>query len=206
MKTNELSATSIVEALINSQGKKVKGKAKSGVSGQMFESVVHALGAIGFEILSFERFEQLQLNGKLPYRYIVRNKPYQNLLSRYKKKSKRTMPRTEFVIYASDANSTKEFPLLHGSHLEIRIECKWQGSAGTTSDKLPMTVMNLQCCPEKNVIILMDGPEFNDAWHSLVQELCEDGITWKRAPDLKQKAMKKMRIEEFINWANRAFG
>ena len=205
--TKTISTSNVVSSMIKNQGKKTKGKAKAGVSGNMFESCIHSLEVFGFIILDYVEYVKLKASNKLPDRFVVRNKPYQNLIGRYKNKIKPGIPKTEFVICVKNANSTDEFPLMNDEYLEIRIECKWQAVPGTTQEKLPLTIMNLQYgAPESKVIIIMDGDGFTGGIHKLVNELCEDGITWKRAPTVPSKIIKKMKLDEFIAWANKAFG
>lgn len=208
-KVKKLSASSVVGAVIAEENKKTKGKGKAGKSGGMFESVVHALKQMNFKCYKNSRYEELAAKEQLPERYIICGVPYDNLLKQkaeeYGIPRKQGTPKTEFVIVANNANSTPQFPV-NGEPLKIRIECKWQAVAGTTQAKLLFSVIDLQYgAPEDNIILLMDGNGFDEAMHAFIQEVCEDGLTWKRAPKVQPKNIVKMRLQDFITWANAAF-
>lgn len=207
-KKTKMSASSVLGAVITKENKKAKGKGKAGKSGGMFESVVLALKGLGFKFYKHSTFEGMAAD-KLPKRYIVGGVPYDSLLKQkaeeYGIPRKRGTPKTEFVIVAEDAKTTEQFPV-NGEPLKVRIECKWQAVAGTTQSKLLFSVVDLQYgAPEENIILLMDGNGFDEAMHAFIQEVCEDGLTWDRAPKVKPKIIRKMRLQEFITWCNEAF-
>lgn len=52
--------------------------------------------------------------------------------------------------------SKTEFVLVLGGE-QIRIECKWQSSAGTVDEKYPYMFLNMLQCGQKRVIFLVDG-------------------------------------------------
>lgn len=204
----KMSTTSVLDAVISNGNKKSSGKSKAGKSGNMFESVVFALQKLGFEIYKSSEIHKIPPN-KLPKRYILSDVPYNSLLKQkadeYGLSRRRGNPRTEFVIVANNAKNTKQFSSKNG-FLKIRIECKWQAVAGTAQSKLLFSVADLQYgSPEDNIILLMDGDGFDEAMHILINEVCEDGLTWRRAPKAKPKTIVKMRIQEFIDWCNEAF-
>lgn len=207
MKNKKLSIASILSGVRDNSYKSGNGKGKAGKNGSAFESVVHSLNDLGFKLFENSEVEKMEDDEK-PLRYIAHDVPYNSLLKQksdeYGIPKRNGKSRTEFVIVAKNAISTPEFPT--NGPLTIRIECKWQEVSGTTSNKLMLTVADLQYGPpEKNIILLMDGNGFDETTHQLVQEWCEDGIHWKRAPKSEPKNIRKMKLEEFINWANRAF-
>lgn len=188
----------------NNQFPKTIGKGNAGKNGIAFERIVCLLQKLGFKY-----YEYNDIPNELPPRYIMHSVPYNSLLKQkadeYGIPKKQGISRTEFVIVAKDAISTPEFPI--NGELTIRIECKWQEVSGTTSQKLMHAVADLQYgAPEKNIILLMDGDGFDEITHRFIQEICEDGLTWKHAPKIPLKNIRKMRLVEFIDWGNRAFG
>ena len=210
-KNAKLDYASFVTAIIEAENSDAKGKSAAGRSGKMFEHVVCALKQLGFERYTNKEYEELSIEKRLPNRYIICNVPYFSLLKKkaeeYGIKRRAGSCRTEFVIVANDAISTEEFPT-NGEPLKIRVECKWQGGPGTTQKKLAHTVIDLQYggSLENNAILLMDGAGFDEAMHLLISELCEDGVSWKRAPEVEPKRIRKMRLNDFADWATAAFG
>jgi hypothetical protein len=193
----------VVGSLIREYRDKIKGKGKAGVSGKMFESVVGALKILGFK-------DHNPANGPdiTAKRYIMRNVPYDNLLKQTAEAHglprKHGSSKTEFVIVARDANQTKEFPMVRGA-LKVRIECKWQESAGTTQAKLPYSLIDLQySSPEDNIILLVDGQGFDEAMKLLIRDM-SDGVYWDKAPKTTPKKVVVMDTQEFMDWCGRAF-
>jgi hypothetical protein len=156
----------------------------------------------------------------VPQRCVVCNVPYDNLVNRYANKcglegGKKSRPKTEFVIYATDAKSTPEIPLGVGEPLETRVECKYQSGSGTVILKLLYAVMDLQYgAPEKSAIMLVGGREFEklraQEFLSFIKSACDSsqhgGITWNGfllSPIPKKIVL--MTPAKFENWCNRAF-
>ena len=60
-------------------------------------------------------------------------------------------------------------------NLEIRIECKWQQTAGSIDEKLPHVYLSaVNAVPENNVIILIDGPGFRDGAISWLKNIAKE--------------------------------
>lgn len=176
---------------------------KTPKNGEMFESIVYCLQNMGFIV---------QQKGKsyASHRVILKNVFYPSIYHEMKKKynllGKNGYQRTEFVLVATDIESTKEFPLVNdGKEKRIRVECKWQSNSGSTYAKVTHSVLDLlYTIPEDRAILLMDGPEWPEYVKCWVKELTEGNIvTLYGKPS--DKKIKVMNIDEFVDWANRAF-
>lgn len=151
----------------------------------------------GFEVLNHRDYLSLKAGiFPVPKRMLVKRVPYTTLYG--------SAGTTEFLLVASDANSTKEFPLAQSSsELVCRIECKWQQSAGSVDEKFPYLYLSCnEAMPETNILILYGGGRFRPG-----------AISWlKRAVGEKrymttgiQKNIAVMAVEEFMTWASYAF-
>ena len=207
----KLGVSDFVDAMIRGKHRK---KARGGnttdlsKSGLYFESNVLVLKKLGFKVLSSKKFEETPKE-ELPKRYIACNVPYTNMLRRKAAEwgisYGKGRPRTEFVIHADDAKSTTEFPT-DGKPLTIRIECKYQAGEGTAEQKLTHSVLDLHYGPpEKNIILLMDGPGFSPLIHRWVEDICKYRMTWKLAPRASRKLIRKMDTNTFQKFCNKAF-
>ncbi len=98
-----------------------------------------------------------------------------------------------------------EFLLISNKYdLEIRIECKWQQTAGSVDEKLPHVYLSaVNAVPENNVIILIDGPGFRDGAISWLKNIAEER---KYIPvDKQDKNILIMNMAEFLTWCNNKF-
>ena len=82
---------------------------------------------------------------------------------------------------------------------KIRIECKWQQSAGSVDEKFPYLYLNcIEAMPEEDIIIIVDGGGYK-----------KGGLEWlkKAAKEKKYQGQGKnitvFSLTEFIAWANR---
>ena len=152
-------------------------------SGSVLEGIVKgALAPHGFNVVQNRDLSKVPKNEQ--DELLIQNAPYTTL---YGSKGK-----TEFLL------KSKKYGL------EVRIECKWQQSAGSVDEKLPHLYLSaIDAMPENNVIILIDGDGFRDG-----------AITWLRnavnnrlyIPDEKRlKNVMVMNATEFMTWANNTF-
>lgn len=152
-------------------------------SGSVLEGIVKgALMPHGFRVIQHRDLERLPENEK--DELLIQNAPYTTL---YGSKGK-----TEFLL------KSKKYGL------EVRIECKWQQSAGSVDEKLPHLYLSaVDAMPENDVIILIDGNGFRDG-----------AITWLRNAvdnrlyvpvEKSRKNVMVMSATEFMTWANNTF-
>lgn len=116
-------------------------------SGNVLEQTVAlTLKAKDFEVLKYRDWEKnKELYGK---ELLLENVPFE-------------------TIYGHKGNT--EFLLKSELYdLEIRIECKWQQSAGSVDEKFPYLYLNcIDTMPEKDIIIIIDGGGYKEgalAW------------------------------------------
>lgn len=104
-----------------------------------------------------------------------------------------------------DHKGSTEFRLISDRHnLDIRIECKWQQSAGSVDEKLPYLYLNcIEAMPEKHIIILIDG----DGWKRGAIPWLKQAVEEKKYTDEtnRDKIIQVMDLKEFITWANSTF-
>ncbi len=221
MSKTKLTTASIIGAVFDRSLKKnkVNGKAKAGEVGNLFESVIYALKTTkGFSVCksctrksskksSIFDEDDVEIGNRIEC-----NVPYNSVLKQHAAqvglKVRGGIPHTEFVLVATDIKPTKEFPDVHpGKENRIRVECKYQQGPGTTEYKLLHTYLDLQYgAPETNVILLVDGEGFSPRMVSFIREVCEENtIVWTKGVKQSKKHVVFMNINEFIDWANRAF-
>lgn len=88
--------------------------------------------------------------------------------------------------------------------LEVRIECKWQQSAGSVDEKFPYLYLNcVESMPEPHIIILVDGggaKAGSIAWLRSVAKARRYMDATKAA-----KIIEVMDLRAFLIWANQTF-
>lgn len=115
---------------------------------------------------------------------LIQNAPYATL---YGSKGK-----TEFLLRSKKYN------------LEVRIECKWQQSAGSVDEKLPHLYLSaVDAMPENNVIILIDGNGFRDGAITWLRNAAKDKLYITE--ETRHKNVMIMNATEFMTWANNTF-
>ena len=154
--------------------------AKSGNT--LEKTVIGTLSSKGFETVMYRQWQKDpdQFGSEL----LLRNVPYT-------------------TIYGHPGNT--EF-LLRSAHyrLELRIECKWQQSAGSVDEKFPYLYLNaVEAMPEKEIIIIVDG---GGAKPGAVQWLRQTSHANRyRTPNTLGKQISVMNLTEFLAWANKTF-
>ena len=104
------------------------------------------------------------------------------------------------TIYGHEGRT--EF-VLRSAHyaLDVRIECKWQQSAGSVDEKFPYLYLNcIQAMPESTIFILLDG---GGAKPRAVTWLREAASTRLFLPADSPKQVHVFSLQEFLAWVNR---
>ena len=106
------------------------------------------------------------------------------------------------TIYGHPGNT--EFLLRSARYaLEIRIECKWQQSAGSVDEKFPYLYLNcVEQMPEQRIIIVVDGGGAKAGAVAWLRRACANRLYL--APD-DPKTISMMTLVEFLMWANQIF-
>ncbi len=109
----------------------------------------------------------------------------------------RNVPYT--TIYGHRGNT--EFLLLSARYgLQIRVECKWQQSAGSVDEKFPYLYLNcVEQMPETAIFIVVDGGGAKAGAVEWLRRACMHRL-YLAADDPKQITL--MNLVEFISWAN----
>jgi|GEM_PF-31177 len=150
-------------------------------SGNTLERTIMAtMESNGFQVEMYRKWQ------KHPERYsseiLLRNVPYT-------------------TIYGHRGNT--EFLLLSEHYkLEIRIECKWQQSAGSVDEKYPYLYLNcVEQMPEREIIIVVDGGGAKPGAIEWLKQASEQGLYTQD----KQKSIQVMSLTEFLTWTNNTF-
>lgn len=156
---------------------------KSNVTGNQLEVAVKTvLQGKGFEIINYRIWEKNKEN--YGNELLLENVPFTTI---YEHKGN-----TEFLL------KSKKYGL------EIRIECKWQQSAGSVDEKLPYVYLNaIEAMPESTIMILIDG----DGWKQGAIKWLKDAVEQKKytTEELRNKKIMVFNLKEFFTWANDTF-
>lgn len=106
------------------------------------------------------------------------------------------------TLYGSKGRT--EFLLLSAARgLRIRIEAKWQSSAGSVDEKLPHLYLNaLKAMPENDVIIVIDGPGWRPGGLEWLRKAAAD----RAFADRPEKVVRVMSLDEFRTWTDDTMG
>lgn len=150
-------------------------------SGKILEQmVVSTFKAKGFEVIKYRKWQDDP--DSYGAELLLKNVPYQ-------------------TIYGHNGNT--EFLLKSQKHdLEIRIECKWQQSAGSVDEKFSYLYLNcIESIPEEKIIIIVDGGGYKNGALQWLKDAAASG----KYQDKRTKDIKVFSLVEFISWANRIF-
>ncbi|MCC6690502.1 MAG: 4-diphosphocytidyl-2C-methyl-D-erythritol kinase, partial [Bacteroidia bacterium] len=107
------------------------------------------------------------------------------------------------TVYEHKGNT--EFLLISKKYnLRIRIECKWQQSAGSVDEKLPYLYLNtIEAMPEKSIMILIDG----GGWKTGAIKWLKDAVKQNKytIKANKDKQILVFNLADFFTWANKTF-
>lgn len=146
-------------------------------NGKIFEdTLIPIFKNHGYEI--YQNNELKKINTDNINKYIVLNAPYETI---YNHKGK-----TEFLLINKKLDK------------KIRIECKWQQTAGSVDEKFPYLYLNaVKKYKENDVIILLDGNGYKVG----ARNWLENAISTNWEND-KNKNIQLMSLNEFIIYFN----
>lgn len=149
--------------------------------GTLESMVTTVLQGKGFAVVPWRQY--LKSPGQYGDELLLRNVPYQTIYGHPGK--------TEFVLRSARF------------HLNIRIECKWQQSAGSVDEKFPYLYLNcVEAMPEPTVFILVDG---GGAKAGAVRWLQDAATSRRYTPFGTHKDIQVMDLTTFVAWAHRTF-
>ncbi len=159
-----------------------KGRSANITGNQLEVAVQTVLLNKGFEIEMYREWE------KKPEKYgkelLLKNVPFKTI---YNHKGN-----TEFLLISERYN------------LRIRIECKWQQSAGSVDEKLPYLYLNtIEAMPEKNIMILIDGDGFKAGAKTWLRNAVKEKLY--TTEENKDTNIMVFSLAEFFTWANNTF-
>ena len=107
------------------------------------------------------------------------------------------------TIYGHKGNT--EFLLISEKYkLRIRIECKWQQSAGSVDEKLPYLYLNtIEAMPEKDIMILIDGEGFKAGAKTWLKTAVKGKLY--TTENNNDKNIMVFTLADFFTWANKTF-
>ena len=151
-------------------------------SGNVLErTVVATMQALGFSVVNFKDYTRSP--NEFGTELLLRNVPYTTLYG--------GRGYTEFLIVSKVHNQN------------VRVECKWQQSAGSVDEKLPHLYLScIEAMPQNHVIILIDGKGFRDG---AIVWLRKAATERRYLPADSQKLVQVMSVAEFLTWANSTF-
>lgn len=85
----------------------------------------------------------------------------------------------------------------------VRIECKWQQSAGSVDEKFPYLYLNcVQAMPENEIIIILDGGGAKTHAVNWLRQAARDRLFLDATAPAK--SIQVFTLSEFIVWGNTA--
>ena len=145
------------------------------------QTIIATLSSKGFPVELYRQW--VKDPAAYPCDIVLRNVPYETLYGH--------RGNTEFLLLSERYDLT------------IRIECKWQQSAGSVDEKYPYLYLNcVQQMPENNIIIVVDGGGAKPGAVTWLRRACEERLF---LPADSPKSITMMNLVEFMTWANRTF-
>ena len=159
-----------------------KGK-KTNITGNQLEKAVQTvLLEKGFEFEMYRKWERNK--EKYGNELLLKNVPYETIYGHH--------GNTEFLLLSEKYN------------LKIRIECKWQQSAGSVDEKLPYLYLNaIEAIPEKDFMILIDGDGFKAGAKTWLREAAKK--KYYTTNENSDTNIMVFSLAEFFTWANNTF-
>ena len=156
---------------------------------------------------SGKTFEQILIPIFKSYDYVFINEKSENGKLIFTKKEQEELKQTKNKYFIKDApyitiyghKGKTEFVLVNKClGKEIRIECKWQQSAGSVDEKYPYLYLNcVDAFEEQEIILIIDGGGMKlgaEQW--LKDKINQNWLNYKN------KKISIMKIQEFITWFN----
>ena len=166
--------------------------ARANLNGKIGETTLEPLfTAHGYTVMMWSEYNKNQTKFKagkpvqdldaLP-RLVLKQVPYDSIYHHN--------AQTEFVIYKRDSGKP---------HRTIRVEVKWQQSAGSVDEKYPYVYLNsVYQYPEHEIVIIIDGNGYKEGALNWIKDkadkkwLVEDG-----------RSIKVMNLAEFMAFFNK---
>ena len=151
-------------------------------SGNTLESTVMAtLESKGFEIVRYR--DWVKKPDSYGVELVLRNVPYESMYNH--------RGYSEFMVVSERYN------------YRIRVECKWQQTAGSVDEKYPYLYLNcVEQMPENDIIIIADGGGAKDGAIAWLRMAAEQKL-YQSADS--QKNIQVMNLVEFLIWSNNTF-
>ena len=159
--------------------------AQANLNGKVFEEMmIPIFKSNGFEIFTesqVKKSKKIQKHLTKINKYVIKNASYITIYNEG--------GRTEFLIIYKER--------------KIRVEAKYQASAGSVDEKYPYMLLNgIYKYPENEVIFVVDGGGYKPgAIDWLKTQIDNNWLDYKQ----KGKDIKLMSIVEFVNWFNHEF-
>lgn len=145
------------------------------------QTIVATLTSKGFPVALYRQW--IKDPAAYPNDIVLRNVPYESIYGH--------RGNTEFLLLSERYNLT------------IRIECKWQQSAGSVDEKYPYLYLNcVEQMPENDIIIVVDGGGAKPGAVAWLRRACEERLF---LPEDSPKSITMMHLVEFMTWANQVF-
>ncbi len=145
------------------------------------QTIVATLTSKGFPVALYREWSIAPAT--YPTNILLRNVPYETIYGH--------RGNTEFLLLSERYN------------LAIRIECKWQQSAGSVDEKFPYLYLNcVERMPEQQIIIVVDGGGAKAGAVDWLRRACTNRLYL--APH-DPKTITMMSLVEFLMWANQLF-
>lgn len=159
-----------------------KGKSANTSENQLESAVMTVLKNKGFEVIMYRVWEKNQ--NKYGEELLLKNVPFETIYGHG--------GNTEFLLISKKYN------------LRVRIECKWQQSAGSVDEKLPYLYLNtIEAMPENDIMILIDGDGFKAGAKTWLRNAVKDKLY--TTDKTREKNIKVFSLSEFFTWANKTF-
>lgn len=159
-----------------------KGSLASGQGKVLEENVISTFSRKGFEVVMWSEWNRNR--GSYGEELLLKNVPFKNIYGHdgY----------TEFLLKSEKYN------------LEIRIECKWQQSAGSVDEKFPYLYLNcIEAMPENHIVIIVDGGGAREGAVQWLRNATEKNLY--RNNHNMDKQLDVFTLSGFIQWANLKF-
>lgn len=158
--------------------------AQANKNGRVFENMmIPIFKDAGFEVFTESELKKPQIQKRIAelQRYIITDAHFT-------------------TIYNS--NGKTEFVIVDGTR-RIRVEAKYQATAGSVDEKYPYMLLNgIYQYPEQEIIFVVDGGGYKPGARKWLEEhISNNWLDYKA----KGKTIKLMTIAEFANWFNHEF-
>ncbi len=159
-----------------------KGSLASGQGKVLEEAVISTFARKGFEVVMWSEWNRNRsAHGS---ELLLKNVPFKNIYGHdgY----------TEFLVKSERYE------------IEIRIECKWQQSAGSVDEKFPYLYLNcIEAMPENEILIIVDGGGAKEGAVRWLKNASHNKLYTNEKNCTKK--IEVMDLSGFLRWANLKF-